>query len=305
MLSKFVLATIVYYDTLEYPMTAFEMWKHLLIPDGVTNIPKASLRAIEQTLESLQSRGSVEQHHGFWVLPRRGKLVLDRIQREKRAVEKIKRAVKLIRRCSWIPFIRMIALTGSLSMKQGDRLSDWDLLVVMKSGAIWTGRFLLTFWLTILGQRRHGQHITDRACLNCYLADSALEVPLKDVFSSHEYRFMYPVTGEDTFRSFELANRWMARYRPHFLPTTVPSLFLTSPQRWVGISQSVLEQLFTHRWLEKYLGQYQRQRIEQNPKTQISGGFILANDEALVFLPEPKGPKVFDRFKESLSQNSL
>ncbi len=305
MLSKFVLATIVYYDTLEYPMTAFEAWKHLLIPDGVTNIPKASLRAVEQTLESLQSRGSVEENFGFWALPCREGLVLDRIQREKRAVEKIKRAVKLIRRCSWIPFVRMIALTGSLSMKQGDRSSDWDLLVAMKSGAIWTGRFLLTFWLTALGQRRHGQHITDRACLNCYLADSSLEVPLKDVFSSHEYRFMYPVVGEETFRSFELVNRWMARYRPHFSPTVVSPLFLVSPKRWMRVLQTALEQLFVHRWLEKYLRRYQKQRIERNPKTQIPGGFILVSDEALVFLPEPKGPKVFDRFKESLSQNSL
>lgn len=305
MLSKFVLATIVYYDTLEYPMTAFETWKHLLIPDGATDFSKVSLCAVEQALDALQVRGYITKQSGFWILPQREQLIFLRIQREKYAVQKLKRAAKLIRWCSWVPFIRMIALTGSLSMKQGDRSSDWDLLVVLKGGAIWTGRFLLTLWLTLLGRRRHGKYITDRACLNCYLTDSALEVPLKDVFSSHEYRFLYPIVGKDTFRTFELANRWIARYRPHFFPTEVSSLFLLPTQKWIEKCQYFLERLLTHQWLEAYLCQYQRKRIEQNPKTRLPGGFILASEEALVFLPEPKGPKVFEAFKKRLSENIL
>ena len=302
MLSKFILATVVYYDTLEYPLTAFEIWKHLLIPDGSSPLPRTSLAAIEQSLEGLKQDARLVSQDGFWVLPDRVVLIQSRIQREKQAVQKLKRAAALIRWCAWIPYVRMIALTGSLSMKQGDRMSDWDFLVVLKGGAIWTGRFFLTAWLTLLGSRRHDGRIVNRACLNCYLTDTSLEVPLRDVFSSHEYRFLYPVIGRDVFRSFELANRWIVRYRPHFLPTETAPFFLSVPKKRSRQVQLVLENLLPLNWLESLLRNYQKKRIEQNPKTHIPNGFILASDEALMFLPEPKGPRIFEVFKDRLSK---
>lgn len=302
MLSKFILATIVYYDTLEYPLTAFEVWKHLLIPDGSSSLPTVTLTAVEQSLEALSQSERLLCRDGFWTLPGREGLISLRIQREKVAVQKLKRAARLIRWCSWVPYVRMIALTGSLSMKQGDRMSDWDFLVVLKGGAIWTGRFFLTGWLTLIGSRRHGKQVVDRACLNCYLSLGALEVPMRDVFSSHEYRFLYPVIGKDIFRSFELANRWIARYRPHFLPTETVPFFLAGENKIFQRIQSILEALLPLSQLESLLRKYQKQRIEKNPKTHISNGFILATDQALIFLPEPKGPKIFEKFKRRLSE---
>ena len=302
MLSKFILATVVYYDTLEYPLTAFEIWKHLLIPDGESLLPRTSLAAIEQSLEGLRRDVRLVVQDGFWVLPDRLGLIQSRIQREKQAVQKLKRAATLIRWCAWIPYVRMIALTGSLSMKQGDRMSDWDFLVILKGGAIWTGRFFLTAWLTLLRSRRHDSRVADRACLNCYLTDTSLEVPLRDVFSSHEYRFLYPVIGEDVFRAFELANRWIVRYRPHFLPTETAPFFLSTQKSWSYRVQSALEGIVPLNWLESFLRNYQKQRIEQNPKTHIPNGFILASDEALIFLPDPKGPRIFEVFKDKLSK---
>lgn len=246
--------------------------------------------------------GQVEYEHGFFVLPQKKFLVENRIHQEKEAVEKLKRASRLIRWCSFVPYVRMIAVTGSLSMKQGDAHSDWDFLVIMKGGAIWTGRFLLTLWLELLGKRRHGKHIKDKACLNCYLADTHLEVPLRDLFSSHEYRFLYPVMGKKTFQSFELANRWMSRYRPHFALTEVGPVFMRPTYRWMNRLQAFLEKIIPLSFLEPRLARFQKKIIEKNPKTQLSGGFIEATDEALVFLPQPKGPQIFERFKERLSK---
>ncbi len=302
MLSKSVLATVAYYDAFDYPVTGFEVWKHLLIPEGTAATDQASLPAVTRVLEDLGASGRIRGEQGFWMLPDRAHLVDRRISREKRAVTKLKRASRLARACAWLPYVRMIALTGSLSMKQGDRESDWDFLVVMRGGAIWTGRLFLTLWLTVLGRRRHGDRIPDRACLNCYLTDTTLEVPLRDVFSSHEYRFLYPVVGAETYRSFELANRWMGRYRPNFLPTVVPPLFLRRPRRSVQLLQSVLEAVLPLSLLEPWCSRFEKRLIERNPKTLLSGGYISATDAALIFLPEPKGPKIFESFKERLSR---
>ncbi len=302
MLQKAVLTTVAYYDTLEYPVTEFETWKHLLTLEGENDFASVSLFAVARSLKELQRLGQVESEQGFFVLPGKKQLIGQRIHQEKEAVEKLKRASRLARWCSFVPYVRMIAVTGSLSMKQGDKHSDWDFLVIMKGGAIWTGRFLLTFWLELLGKRRHGKRIEDKACLNCYLADSHLEVPLRDLFSSHEYRFLYPVVGGRTFRSFELANRWMSRYRPHFSLTEIVPVFMRPTYRWMDRLQKFLEWIIPLRFIESRLAQFQKKMIARNPKTQLAGGFIEATNEALVFLPEPKGPQIFERFKERLSK---
>lgn len=301
MVPKTVIATIAYYDTLGYPMTEFEVWKHLLIPEGNEIVQPVRLFGVARNLQELIRQGAVIFHQGFYVLPGREFLVQQRLQQEREAVNKLKRARRLIGWSRFVPFIRMIAVTGSLSMKLGSRQSDWDFLVVMKSGAIWTGRFLFTAWLGFLGKRRHGKYIQDRACLNCYLAEHGLEVPLRDLFSSHEYRFLYPMIGEGTLRSFELANTWIRRYRPNFTLTELPVVFAYPQTRLMSRLQALLEAILPLEWLEPWLAQLQQRRIAANPKTALAGSYIQATDEALIFLPEPKGPKVFERFKNRLS----
>ncbi len=43
-------------------------------------------------------------------------------------------------------------------------------------------------------------------------------------------------------------------------------------------------------------------RIANDPRTKKAGSMIIANDEMLVFLPEPQSPEVFEKFKERLEE---
>ncbi len=301
MLRKAVLATVAYYDALEYPLTEFEVWKHLIADksDGVSNVP--TLGQIAAAIDGLVGSGAILRVRGFVVLPGRQSLVPERIRGEKYSVGKIKRAARLIRGIAWVPFIRMIALTGSLSMKRGDHDSDWDLLVVLSRGAIWRGRMLLSLVLQLIGKRRHGRHIENRACLNHFVTDGSLEIAMQDYFSASEYRFMYTFLGRDTERRFELVNRWIAWIKPNYQPTEIPNLWLREASPVVLRIQASLEWLFSWKGSEKLLARWQKKKIERNPKSLVPGAFIVANDEALIFLPHPKGPVVFDRFKERLA----
>lgn len=301
MLRKAVLATVAYYDALEYPLTEFEVWKHLIADkrDGVSDVP--TLGQIAAAIDGLVGGGAILRVRGFVVLPGRQSLIPERIRSEKYSVGKIKRAARLIRGIAWVPFVRMIALTGSLSMKRGDNDSDWDLFVVLSRGAIWRGRTLLSLVLQLIGKRRHGRHIENRACLNHFVTDGSLEIAMQDYFSASEYRFMYTFLGRDTERRFELVNRWIARIKPNYQPTEVPNLWLHEASPTTLKIQALLEQLFSWEGLEKLLARWQKKKIEHNPKSLVPGAFIVANDEALIFLPHPKGPVVFDRFKERLA----
>ncbi|MFA9262249.1 MAG: hypothetical protein ACEQSB_02730 [Undibacterium sp.] len=302
MLRKSTLATLVYYDILGYPLTEFEVWKHLIQPtESGSKTAPPSLAEVTGAIDALVAERRLGRFRGFVLLPGRENIVLSRIHDEKRAVQKIKRAARLIHLLSWVPYVRMIGLTGSLSMKLGDAGSDWDFFVVLHRGAIWRGRFFLSLVLQLMGKRRHGRYVENRACLNHFVTDGSLEITMQDFFSAHEYRYIYPVFGWDTFRRFELVNRWMTQIKPTFTLSEIPSLWLDEPKPAMRRLQAMLEKFLERQQLERWLASWQKKKIMTNPKTQIEGAFIVANDEALIFLPHPKGPAIFERFKQALS----
>ncbi len=301
-LSKNLLATVAYYDALDYPLTAFEAWAHLVRMDEQDERSAIRLGEVVSALSGNDLPGAVVFQDGFITLSGRESLIRSRIRLEKVSSAKLKRIRRLARLLSFVPFVRMIGVTGSLAMKKGGRESDWDLFVVLRSGRIWLGRTLLTGFLHVIGKRRHGEFHRDRACLNYYVADDSLEISTKDLFSAHEYRFLIPVVGADVFRRFELKNRWIGRFKPEFRQTELlPLWYRREPGASLFVRQ-LLENGLDFPFLESWLSSWQKKKIARNPKTSIHGGRIEATDQALIFLPEPRGPRVFERFMRTWAE---
>lgn len=301
-LGKNIVATVTYYDVMDFPLTVFEVWKHLIEYDreqpALTE--PVSFFDVWQVLHSDQLSGKIAEKNGWYFLKGREALVEKRIKSEKLSVKKLKGMKRLARVLAYIPYLRMVGATGSLAMKHGARGSDWDMFVVLKSGKIWIGRTILTLFLHIIGKRRHGRKISNRACLNYFVTDDNLEITTKDLFSAHEYRFLIPLLSLATFQKFELKNQWMKTYKPNFSLTFLPSLWLVPETAWAVQFRSALESVFDKLHLEEWLSSWQRKKIERNPKTHLEGSLIEATNQALVFLPKPRGPRVFQAFKERL-----
>lgn len=295
-LSKDLLGTVAYYDVFGLPLTAFEIWEHRIAMDGPEEDRHLSLRDIVRTLGEDSLAGRIDTRDGFYFLKGRENLVDSRLRKDKVSSAKLKRVRRLARLLSSVPFVRMIGVTGSLAMKQSDTESDWDLLVVLKAGHIWTGRTILTGFLHVIGKRRHGEWSRDRACLNYYVTDDHLEISSKDLFSASEYRFLIPVVGEDVFRRFELRNGWIAELKPNFHPTLLLPLWYRQEPFVAPFIRRFLERIFGSFALESSLARWQKRKIERNPKTRWEGAHIEATDSALIFLPRPRGPRHFEKF---------
>ncbi|MGK2848786.1 MAG: hypothetical protein ACSLEX_01840 [Minisyncoccota bacterium] len=301
-LGKNIIATVAYYDVMDMPLTAFEIWKHLMYHQtpSHTDIQANTLAEVMTFLWSEQVSDKIHQQYGFYFLVGREHLVEKRIFLEKISVSKLKRMRRLARLLVYVPYVRMLGATGSLAMKHGTRRSDWDMFVVLCSGKIWTGRTILTGFLQSIGKRRHGKKIQDRACLNYFVTDDNLEIGTKDLFSSHEYRFFIPLIGFDVFQVFELKNIWMRQYRPNFSLTVLPSLWTLQKGKVAIIVRNVLEHVLNRVHLEHWLATWQEDKIRRNPKTLLHGSLIETSERALIFLPRPRGPRVFAQFKERL-----
>ncbi|TAK97068.1 hypothetical protein EPO05_00180 [Patescibacteria group bacterium] len=305
-LEQHIIATITYYNEMSYPLTAFEVWRNMLEyqigPNGA--VPNNwTLVSVMEALNNGVVQRYVDEYRGFYFLKGRKKLVRGRILRNKIAVGKTKKLLKLVRCLQGVPFVRMIAVTGRLAMKSAQGRSDWDLLVVLKTGRIWIGRTLVTLIVWALGKRRTDKRSRDRACLNYFLTDQSLEIGTKDYFAASEYSFIRPVFGWNVFQQFQLVNGWISRYHSNYHLADVSDRQVLQDSRLTKFVRGWGERLFDHESLEAWLRRIERKKIANNPKTEIAGGLIEATDQALVFLPLPQGPKVFERFKERL--NSL
>ncbi len=301
-LVKNIKATLSYYDVLEMPLTAFEIWKHLLSYDveEIDTQKIQSLSAVIRILSSGELDTIIQHKNGFYFLKGRENLVAKRIQAEKISVNKLRRMRHLVEILSFLPYVRMIAATGSLAMKNGTKESDWDIFVVLRSGKIWIGRTILTGFLHLIGKRRYGQKIQDRACLNYFVTEDNLEIDIQDLFSANEYRFIIPMYNQSLFQIFELKNRWIKKYRPHFSLTAIPHLMMLKNSSKRKKIQDFFEYIFDFVHLERWLASWQGKKIWRNPNTSIEGSLIKADDHSLIFLPHPQGPKVFEKYKERL-----
>jgi len=305
-LSGNILATLAYYDALDQPLTTFEIWKHMIVEgsDGRKPDP-VSLGEVAAMLGEKDMRDRIVSRDGFFVLPGREDLVPSRIGAEKIAVAKLHRVRRLVGILRLVPFVRMIGITGSLAMKKGKGDSDWDFFVVLRAGRIWTGRTLLTGFLHLIGKRRHGNRTKDRACLNYFVTDDHLAIPTEDLFSANEYTFLIPLSGTETFRRFELRNRWIAGIKPDFLPTEALPIWSVRDSRETRAVRSAIERAIDSDRIEAWLGRWQKEKIMRNPKTRREGGHIEATDQALVFLPDPHGPRVYEKFRRRLGELRL
>lgn len=298
-LSKDILDTVTYYDVFDYPLSVFEIWKHLLTLQE-EEVRPSTYGEVYVAVRAEVSRGTLVWERGFVFLSGRQGLVTERIRREKLSAAKLRRMQRLALLLRCVPYVRFAGATGSLSLKYGDLESDWDLFVVLRAGKIWTGRVILTGILFMLGKWRHGKKIRNRACLNYFVTDESLEIGTQDLFSAHEYRFMIPLFAYTLFQKFELKNRWMARFKPNFSLSEI---------RPFWCQERTLTALRVQRWLERiidlfpveaFLGRRQKARIAHNPKTHWEGSYIEANDRMLIFLPRPRGPRVYEAFKQRL-----
>lgn len=302
---KNIIATVAYYDALSYPLTSFEVWKYMICAryyDDNHVHKKASLGDVVRLLEHESVRALTEQQKGLYALKGHNDLIGGRMRRSKISAIKLNRLREVVSILRFVPFVRMVAVTGTLAMHNAEPKSDWDLLVVLKEGKIWTGRTLVTIFAHLIGKRRHSEKIKDRVCLNHFITDGTLEVITKDLFSAHEYSFILPLFDNGIYAKFELKNSWIRKMKPQYKMSSVVPVCMYKDSRLARLVRKIGETLFSFEFIEDILRSLEQDKIKRNPNTKKESGLIYAENDALVFLPEPKGPRVFEKFKETINR---
>ncbi len=131
-----------------------------------------------------------------------------------------------IKLLSFFPQIRLVGLSGSISMMNAKEDDDIDLFIITAKNRLFTGRFVALVLAQLLGLRRHRQlaklDTVNKICLNLFFDESNLKVPKfkQTEFVGHEVLQMKPIINKDqTYEKFLNANEWVFKLFPNAIHT--------------------------------------------------------------------------------------
>lgn len=220
-----ILKTLCYADVFHYPLTFSELWRYLIAPFPIS---KQDLREVlEQDYRWGERRGN------FYFLKGRSEIVGRRKKRmwySKRKMVKARNAARLL---SFIPTIKMIAVSGSLAMDNSRQGDDIDFFIITRPHSLWITR-LLVFTVLFLARRlrRKGKPERDTICPNMFVSSDHMAIGEgeRDLFVAHEIaQLKMLLNREAIYERFLIENLWIVRFLPHTL--SISSLAQRIPNR--------------------------------------------------------------------------
>lgn len=202
---------LCYADVFGYPLSDVELTK--------SEIQNSKYETYQTSDIKYHRRFSSVGH--YLTLRGREELVPLRQQRERYSRKKITLAHRACRMLRCIPTVSLIAVTGSVAMLNADTDDDIDILVVTKTGWLWTTRFFVVGILDLFSLRRKPEsgHVADTICTNMFIDEDHMEVPEneRDIFSAHEVAQARIVWSRgNTADLFYQKNAWVRQFLPGF-----------------------------------------------------------------------------------------
>jgi hypothetical protein len=186
-----------------YPLTHTEIFQFL---------QKQSIsEEVNYELLQLVHNSQVFKADEFYSLQNSYALVKRRRSGNSRARDLLGTAQKVAGLISTFPFVRGVAVSGSLSKNFADENSDIDFFIIMAPNRLWLGRTILHCFkkLTFLVKKQ------DWFCMNYFVDEAALQIKEKNIYTATEVATLMPLRGIDSFKRFYDENKWYRYYLPN------------------------------------------------------------------------------------------
>lgn len=242
-----IVNTVSYVDAFDYPLTPGEIHRYLV------GLP-LSRAGVQRVLDyGTLVPNSLSYQDGLYMLP--GREEVAELRRQRRAVsERLwPAAVHYGSLIAQMPFVRMVAVTGSLAVNNVDGKEDIDYLIVTGDDHLWVSRAFVL--LIVRWAARQGYEL----CPNYFLSERALRLTDQNLYTAHEVTQMMPLHGLPVYHRLRQVNAWTRRFLPNAsgapqLPSAAQPVVRktdTGTRRARGALESLLATP-PGRWLDKW-----------------------------------------------------
>lgn len=280
-LKKAVLSALAYHSIFNYPLTFEEIYKFTEV--------KTNKKKLSEALLELRKSEKIFKITDFYSLTKSEKFTFLRKKRQAISKQKMKKASVFVNILSTIPTIKLVAITGALSLKNSDENDDIDLLIIASNNRIWTSRFFANLLLFPYKRSPRSNKQKDKACLNIFLDESKLRIENKNLYIAHEIAQMKVVLNTDnTYEKFIKENHWVYDFLPNWIPEKVSSKNKYSFNFPIELS------IFTNKVedvLKKYQLNYMKEKVSSEKIT----------DKQLFFHPKQTNQKIMKEYREKVS----
>jgi hypothetical protein len=202
-LERAVFEAVAYADVFDFPVTSEEIRQAL--PMTASRAAVAEALAPEGALA-----GWVSTAGAFRVLAGRESLVEARRRRGEASAGLMRRGVRYGWLLARLPFVRMVAITGSLAVENAEAGDDVDYLIVTAKGRLWLARALAMLIVRLAKLR--GLTL----CPNYLLSEAALALTERDSYTARELLQMRLVSGSEVYARMLAENAWRREVLPNW-----------------------------------------------------------------------------------------
>ena len=188
------------------------------------------------------------------------------IKANKFAVEQMVIAHKAAQILSGFPYVKGLAISGSLSKNYGNDKTDVDFFIITTANRLWIARTMMHLYkkFTFLTGK------SNWFCMNYYVDEAVPEIEEKNIFTSMEIITLLPMYGKIALDNFLLANQWTKNYFPVHCPDTDKAVTFNK-----GLLARLVEKLFNNnignaidnRLMKITAGRWKK-KVERNKKNK-------------------------------------
>lgn len=273
LLRKEVLSVFIYFDYFKHPLTGEEVWKYCKTA--------ASKQEVQSCLDDLLEDGTLVHSAPYYALEGCELNIATRADFVPLNDKMLRRARWMVSFMKYIPYVRGIAISGSLSKLGARDDSDIDYFIITAKNRVWFVKAVAILIKKTLFLNSHKY-----LCVNYLLAENNLVLDKKNRFQATEAITLMPLFGKNVLRKFYSENQWVFDFFPN-----------VSIEEKVGAEPSeirkgrFIERLFNGglgNWLElkaqtAFKKHGERRYQAQKEKEAQEGYFEYSKDAAVLF----------------------
>lgn len=173
---------------------------------------ETSLVSIFNSLETLKQKKIIVEKYGFYTLEGKSALLDNRTSQDFLLDMKWKQLMGRVKWFSYLPFVQFVLVSGSMSFGAIRKSSDFDIVLGVTKGRIFTTRYLVSGLFSLFRARRLDDleaSSPDKFCFNHIVTSESYEKPPHNYYRYELYKHVIPIFVEgDSYELFKQKNTW-------------------------------------------------------------------------------------------------